>query len=190
MLIIYKLYFTFRYNLYLKLFLVMGINWVMEIISWIFEELKGLWYMTDIMNSLQVRLFYISVRSILRILKNLKFLLIWLFIQKHASVFGGSLFFLKTNYKFFYISFLRRKHKSSVKIQFFFFNYNNNSNFESITINFFISYILPKKLTLFMSCISLTFYFSGCSYICHLRSNTDYKKKNFTKIFGVYIQNK
>ncbi|KAK6625721.1 hypothetical protein RUM43_006020 [Polyplax serrata] len=42
-----------RYNLYLKLFLVMGINWVMEIISWIFEGPKGLWYITDSMNSLQ-----------------------------------------------------------------------------------------------------------------------------------------
>ncbi|EEB14456.1 class B secretin-like G-protein coupled receptor GPRmth1, putative [Pediculus humanus corporis] len=51
-----------RYNLYLKLFLVMGINWVTEIISWLFEGPKEFWYFTDFMNSLQgVLIFVICV---------------------------------------------------------------------------------------------------------------------------------
>ncbi|XP_023288842.1 G-protein coupled receptor Mth2 isoform X3 [Orussus abietinus] len=43
------------FNLYLKLFIVMGISWSMEIISWLFEESspKYIWYVSDIGNTLQ-----------------------------------------------------------------------------------------------------------------------------------------
>ncbi|XP_076682631.1 G-protein coupled receptor Mth2 isoform X3 [Andrena cerasifolii] len=42
------------FNLYLKLFIVMGINWSMEIISWLFNNSpKYLWYLTDLTNTLQ-----------------------------------------------------------------------------------------------------------------------------------------
>ncbi|XP_058800349.1 probable G-protein coupled receptor Mth-like 3 isoform X2 [Phymastichus coffea] len=43
------------FNLYLKLFIVMGINWSMEIISWMFEDIlpKYVWYLTDLTNTLQ-----------------------------------------------------------------------------------------------------------------------------------------
>ncbi|XP_051170360.1 G-protein coupled receptor Mth2-like isoform X2 [Leptopilina boulardi] len=42
------------FNLYLKLFIVMGINWSMEIISWLLnDEPSWIFYITDIMNSLQ-----------------------------------------------------------------------------------------------------------------------------------------
>lgn len=44
-----------RFNLYLKLFIVMGINWSMEIISWACEDRlpKYVWYITDLANTLQ-----------------------------------------------------------------------------------------------------------------------------------------
>ncbi|XP_031779178.1 G-protein coupled receptor Mth2 isoform X3 [Nasonia vitripennis] len=43
------------FNLYLKLFIVMGINWSMEIISWLLEDKlpKSVWYITDLTNTLQ-----------------------------------------------------------------------------------------------------------------------------------------
>ncbi|XP_012254977.2 G-protein coupled receptor Mth2-like isoform X6 [Athalia rosae] len=41
------------FNLYLKLFIVMGINWSMEIISWLCQGPKSLWYITDMGNTLQ-----------------------------------------------------------------------------------------------------------------------------------------
>ncbi|XP_066587466.1 G-protein coupled receptor Mth2-like [Prorops nasuta] len=42
------------FNLYLKLFIVMGINWSMEIISWLCKgEPPYIWYITDLANSLQ-----------------------------------------------------------------------------------------------------------------------------------------
>ncbi|XP_043275895.1 G-protein coupled receptor Mth-like [Venturia canescens] len=42
------------FNLYLKLFIVMGINWSMEIISWLFKDSpQYVWYMTDFANTLQ-----------------------------------------------------------------------------------------------------------------------------------------
>lgn len=42
------------FNLYLKLFIVMGINWSMEIISWLLgDEPSWIFYITDIVNSLQ-----------------------------------------------------------------------------------------------------------------------------------------
>ncbi|XP_014254265.1 G-protein coupled receptor Mth2-like isoform X1 [Cimex lectularius] len=44
-----------RFNLYLKLFLVMGINWISELISFMFgkDVPQYLWYITDITNTLQ-----------------------------------------------------------------------------------------------------------------------------------------
>lgn len=43
-----------RFNLYLKLFIVMGINWSMEIVSWLFNNSpKYIWYLTDLTNTLQ-----------------------------------------------------------------------------------------------------------------------------------------
>jgi hypothetical protein len=60
-----------RFNLYLKLFIVMGINWVMELVSWAIGGPGYLWYLTDIGNTLQgVLIFIIFVwkRKILRLL--------------------------------------------------------------------------------------------------------------------------
>lgn len=43
-----------RFNLYLKLFIVMGINWSMEIISWLCKGTpEYVWYVTDLANTLQ-----------------------------------------------------------------------------------------------------------------------------------------
>ncbi|EFN65885.1 G-protein coupled receptor Mth2 [Camponotus floridanus] len=48
------------FNLYLKLFIVMGINWSMEIVSWLFKnEPKYLWYLTDLTNTLQGLIIFI-----------------------------------------------------------------------------------------------------------------------------------
>ncbi|KAK0092051.1 hypothetical protein PV326_002313 [Microctonus aethiopoides] len=42
------------FNLYLKLFIVMGINWSMEIISWLCKDAPDyIWYITDLANTLQ-----------------------------------------------------------------------------------------------------------------------------------------
>ncbi|XP_078043234.1 G-protein coupled receptor Mth2 isoform X2 [Augochlora pura] len=42
------------FNLYLKLFIVMGINWSMEIISWMCNnEPRYIWYLSDLTNTLQ-----------------------------------------------------------------------------------------------------------------------------------------
>ncbi|XP_014486106.1 PREDICTED: G-protein coupled receptor Mth2-like isoform X3 [Dinoponera quadriceps] len=42
------------FNLYLKLFIVMGINWSMEIISWLFKSAPAyVWYLSDLTNTLQ-----------------------------------------------------------------------------------------------------------------------------------------
>lgn len=52
-----------RFNLYLKLFIVMGINWSMEIISWFCNNSPAyIWYLTDLTNTLQgVIIFFIFV---------------------------------------------------------------------------------------------------------------------------------
>lgn len=56
-----------RFNLYLKLLLAMGLNWAMEVISWIFEwQVKDLpktvWILTDTCNALYgVFIFFIFV---------------------------------------------------------------------------------------------------------------------------------
>jgi hypothetical protein len=51
-----------RLNMYLKLFFVMGVNWIMEVISWAVGGPKYLWYIPDLGNILQgVLLFIIFV---------------------------------------------------------------------------------------------------------------------------------
>uniref|UniRef100_A0A1B6EGM6 G-protein coupled receptors family 2 profile 2 domain-containing protein n=1 Tax=Clastoptera arizonana TaxID=38151 RepID=A0A1B6EGM6_9HEMI len=60
-----------RFNLYLKLFIVMGINWVTEIVSWYLGGPKYLWYITDLTNTLQgvlIFLIFVWKRRILRLL--------------------------------------------------------------------------------------------------------------------------
>ncbi|KYM98041.1 G-protein coupled receptor Mth2 [Cyphomyrmex costatus] len=48
------------FNLYLKLFIVMGINWSMEIISWLFTSSPSyIWYLTDLTNTLQGLIIFI-----------------------------------------------------------------------------------------------------------------------------------
>ncbi|XP_072750318.1 probable G-protein coupled receptor Mth-like 3 isoform X2 [Anoplolepis gracilipes] len=48
------------FNLYLKLFIVMGINWSMEIVSWLFKSApKYVWYLTDLTNTLQGLIIFI-----------------------------------------------------------------------------------------------------------------------------------
>lgn len=52
--------FIYRFNLYLKLFIVMGINWSMEIISWLFKSApQYVWYITDLTNTLQGLIIFI-----------------------------------------------------------------------------------------------------------------------------------
>ncbi|XP_046681532.1 G-protein coupled receptor Mth2-like [Homalodisca vitripennis] len=48
-----------RFNLYLKLFIVMGINWVMELVSFAVGGPKSLWFVTDLGNTLQGLLIFI-----------------------------------------------------------------------------------------------------------------------------------
>lgn len=48
-----------RFNLYLKLFIVMGVNWGMEVISWAVGGPKYLWYITDLGNTLQGLLIFV-----------------------------------------------------------------------------------------------------------------------------------
>ncbi|GLH02125.1 G-protein coupled receptor Mth2 [Gryllus bimaculatus] len=45
-----------RFNLYFKLFLVMGVNWIMEIVSFAAGGPDEYWYITDIANTLQDRI--------------------------------------------------------------------------------------------------------------------------------------
>lgn len=52
--------YNYRFNLYLKLFIVMGIKWSIKIISWIFESLPSwVWYLTDLTNTLQGLIIFI-----------------------------------------------------------------------------------------------------------------------------------
>lgn len=60
-----------RFNLYLKLFIVMGINWVMELVSYAVGGPKYIWYLTDIGNTLQgilIFVIFVCKRRILRLL--------------------------------------------------------------------------------------------------------------------------
>lgn len=44
---------TFRWALFLRLFIVMGATWTMEAASWIFSDDGSFFYITDIMNATQ-----------------------------------------------------------------------------------------------------------------------------------------
>lgn len=69
-----------RFVLYLKLFVVMGINWIAELLSFFYPNLKNLWFITDASNTLQgvfIFLIFVWKRRILRLLK-LKFRSIFL----------------------------------------------------------------------------------------------------------------
>ncbi|KAE8749626.1 hypothetical protein FOCC_FOCC003613, partial [Frankliniella occidentalis] len=48
-----------RYNVYLKLFLIMGVNWIAEIMSMLFPDPSYLWLLSDVTNSLQGILVFI-----------------------------------------------------------------------------------------------------------------------------------
>jgi len=59
--------------LYLKLFVVMGVNWLAEVISWAtdMDDVTGIWYVTDIGNSAQglfIFLIFICKKRVLRLL--------------------------------------------------------------------------------------------------------------------------
>lgn len=64
-----------RFMLYLKLFIVMGVNWLTEIISWALgsdgSDGSFLWCMTDIGNSLQgvlIFLIFVCKKRVLKLL--------------------------------------------------------------------------------------------------------------------------
>lgn len=64
-------HFFCRFNLYLKLFIVMGINWAMELVSFAVGGPKFLWFVTDFGNTLQgllIFLIFVWKRRILRLL--------------------------------------------------------------------------------------------------------------------------
>uniref|UniRef100_A0A6M2E015 Putative g protein-coupled receptor n=1 Tax=Xenopsylla cheopis TaxID=163159 RepID=A0A6M2E015_XENCH len=72
---------TQRFWLYMKLFLVMGVNWTMEILSWAVGGSKWLWIVTDVFNSVQgLVIFLIFVFK-----PKIKKLLIKRFLPKHPS---------------------------------------------------------------------------------------------------------
>lgn len=59
--------------LYLNLFIVMGVNWLAEILSWAFSSSssESLWYVTDIGNSLQgvfIFLIFVCKKRVLKLL--------------------------------------------------------------------------------------------------------------------------
>ncbi|XP_050546922.1 G-protein coupled receptor Mth2-like isoform X2 [Daktulosphaira vitifoliae] len=59
-----------RFMLYFKLFLVMGLNWLAEILSWATDNESSLWYLTDIGNALQgvmIFLIFVCKRRVLRL---------------------------------------------------------------------------------------------------------------------------
>jgi hypothetical protein len=56
---LHLLFHDCRLNLYLKLFIVMGVNWIMEVISWAAGGPEYLWYFTDLGNILQGVLIFI-----------------------------------------------------------------------------------------------------------------------------------
>lgn len=57
------LYFSVsRFYLYLKLFIVMGVNWILEVLSFYFPDYDNVWLISDIINSFQgVMIFLIFV---------------------------------------------------------------------------------------------------------------------------------
>ncbi|XP_046680950.1 G-protein coupled receptor Mth2-like isoform X3 [Homalodisca vitripennis] len=76
-----------RFNLYLKLFIVMGINWVMELVSFVVGGPKSIWFVTDLGNTLQgllIFLIFVCKRRILRLL-NQKLCPRWELVAPTAS---------------------------------------------------------------------------------------------------------
>jgi hypothetical protein len=62
----------FRFFLYLKLFVVMGINWVAELISFMCGGPQEIWYLPDIANTLQgvfIFVIFVCKRRILGLVK-------------------------------------------------------------------------------------------------------------------------
>lgn len=51
--IIASLVYCFRFGLYLKLFGLMGVTWVFEIVSWVVGGPESYWYFTDFINALR-----------------------------------------------------------------------------------------------------------------------------------------
>jgi hypothetical protein len=56
---LHLLFHDCRLNLYLKLFIVMGVNWIMEVVSWAAGGPEYLWYVTDLGNILQGVLIFV-----------------------------------------------------------------------------------------------------------------------------------
>ncbi|XP_036138668.1 G-protein coupled receptor Mth2 isoform X2 [Monomorium pharaonis] len=76
-----------RFNMYLKLFIVMGISWVMEIIAWSVEAdlvPSAIWYPTDIINALQGFIIFI----IFVCTKKIKHLLLKRYGGQNCGPFG------------------------------------------------------------------------------------------------------
>ncbi|XP_011160163.1 G-protein coupled receptor Mth2-like [Solenopsis invicta] len=49
-----------RFKMYLKLFIVMGISWIMEILAWLIDSMPSyVWYPTNMLNSLQGLIIFI-----------------------------------------------------------------------------------------------------------------------------------
>lgn len=60
-----------RLLVYLKLFIVMGVNWMTEIVSWFLEGPQYLWYLPDIGNGLQgvlIFIIFVCKRRVFRLL--------------------------------------------------------------------------------------------------------------------------
>ncbi|KAI5719246.1 hypothetical protein M8J76_007285 [Diaphorina citri] len=60
-----------RFRLYLKLFAVMGVNWIMEVVSWACGGEQYFWYVSDLTNALQgvfIFLIFVCKRRILTLL--------------------------------------------------------------------------------------------------------------------------
>ncbi|XP_011175314.1 G-protein coupled receptor Mth2 [Solenopsis invicta] len=54
-----------RFKMYLKLFIVMGISWIIEILAWLINSVPSyIWYLANMLNSLQgLIIFFIFVRT-------------------------------------------------------------------------------------------------------------------------------
>lgn len=50
---------SYRFYLNLRLFIIMGVTWVMEAVSWAFKMEPALFYITDILNCLQGPIIFI-----------------------------------------------------------------------------------------------------------------------------------
>lgn len=61
----------FRFTLYFKLFIVMGLNWLAEVFSWMFEDYlpSYVWFILDLGNALQGVFIFIIFVCKKRVLK-------------------------------------------------------------------------------------------------------------------------